>query len=304
MLIFLLIAHVLGIEGHLAVADQFAQRGMFVYAIQQVDTVLSKGKGGEDAYALRGLLMGVRGRYTDAKNDFEYGMASDRLWHKEGEALANVERITGDCAAASYQYKALRQVGRLPINAHLRVYAAEIDSLRECNFLEQAWDIQSQMEAQFPNAVLTHASAADLYLDEGNLEAAQASLWLSSLYYRHTASLRVEARMALVEQRYQDASKRTRYIQTQRVSDREKSLQFLALLLSNDPSAVIHQGDKFRWRFNENPILLYIRLIALERLGYSSQYAEEKAFFDLWCDTDCLQRTKRIIAVELGGVAL
>jgi hypothetical protein len=300
MLFILIVTYVFALDINLAAADRFLQRGMFVYAIQEVDKVIDEGKGDEDAYALRGFLMGVRGRYDSALNDYDYGLASDRLWHREGEGFATTMRIVGECEKAIEHRVSLLQVGKLPYGAHLRVMYDLVDDYRYCGRFADAWRIQEVLESQFPRASMTHMAAADLYLDEGDIDSAYFELWLSRLYFTHISSNRIESRIALIEERYQEAFLKTRYIQTNRVPDRDLIIQLLANYLSNDSSAVIHQTNQFRWKYNENPVIVFIRMLAFQELKEHQKLEEEKFWFDTICTDDCPNFVRTIIALELG----
>ena len=158
---------------------------------------------------------------------------------------------------------------------------------------------QIAMAAQFPQAVKTHLAAADLALDEGDLELAWRHLFNSQIHYRYVGVRDVLARIALVEGRYEDAFQQLQYIKAQRVSDRSMILKGLATLMAGDPSVLLHKLSQPRWSDNENPHLIYLKLWAMYDLSLQDEYQDELSFFRVICDDECRLSVERNLSMEL-----
>jgi tetratricopeptide (TPR) repeat protein len=303
MLLIVLLGYFLNADNpNLLLAEQFLRRGMFVYALQKVEEHIEQEPLEEDGYVFRGLLMSIRGQYQSSIVDYYSGLGSERLWGTDSEGFANSLRVLGKCKEASKIRNELRRVGKVKVNTQIRFYVDQITDLRYCGMTDQAWAIQEQLEAHFPNASLTHTSAADLFLDEGNLDSAEYHIWVSELYFKNSATVLLKGRLALLEGRYEDAVQYLEFIQSKRVSDRDKSIQLMAMFLNKQPQQIVYETSSYRWRYNENPVIAYLRVLALEELQWADLLQDEQEWFSLLCDQSCLGYVKRTIAIEAGSV--
>lgn len=281
-----------------ALAERMNQQGLYRIALNSLDDVIEKGLGDSDVYAFRGTVLGMRGTYHDAMADFQMGLDSPRLNGRDGESHAFVQFVHGDCTAPEY-LEQLRLFGQMPKAAGIRLLSTEVEMHRYCGNRIGAYNAQSQMTAEFPRAVKTHLAAADLALDEGNVEEAWRHLFNSQIYYRYVGVLDILARIALVEERYESAFQTLQYIKAQRVSDRSMILKGLATLMAGDPSVWLYKMSKPRWVDNENPHLIYLKLWAMQELGLQRDLQQEMEWFRLFCDTTCSTQVERNLELEL-----
>ena len=282
----------------LAFAERYVEQGMIIYALQVLDQLIDNGEESEDAYALRGHLMMMRGRYEYALTDFEYGLGSEKMAGREGESYANALRVVGECEKAAAIREEIRRWGSLPRNAHIRLYGDQIDDLRYCGHHQQAWSVQDEMGNHFPKAALTHLKAAELYLDERDFDNASRKIWMSQLYFENEAWADTAARLAILEGRYDEAQEWMSYIKTQRIPDRSLMMQLVALKMSNDPSSALHKLEQVRWSFNDNPVLEILKIALMQDLNMDPQ--EEIDWMKSHCFESCQEQVQFILDLEFG----
>lgn len=287
-------------NSELFAVDYLLQRKLFLPAFEKLEEIIGNDYQGEDAYALRGHILTIRGRYSDALVDYEYGIASERIWHREGESLANIYRFSWECEKANELRENIRLFGSFPLGAKLRLYFEQLQDFRYCGELLRAWDVQAEMEGLYPRAVLTHFGSAELFLDQGDIEAAYRELWLSQQFFRHFGWKDIAARIALMEGRYEEAFQLMQYIQVQRVADHSLARFMLSAILANDPMMAVYKTDMLRWSEIENPIILYLRMVAFESMGMEEDFQATKTWFEVNCDGVCQERVLWSIEKELG----
>ncbi len=281
----------------LAMAERMTRQGLYLYALDNLDTMISKGMADADVYAYRGNILTMRGQYYYAVQDFEEGLPSLRLQGRDGEAYAYAKFILGDCDPSDLDI--LRHFGTLPKPANVRMLSTLVEIARYCDDPISAFQFQNDLATEFPQAVKTHLATADLALDQGDLETAWRSMFNAQLFYQYVGARDVFGRLALVEGRYEDAYYQLDYINSQRVSDRSMILYGLAMLLSGNASDWVYRLERPKWRANENPHLLYLRLWGLEQVGDQETFLEEKEWYDMVCDPECTQRVQRNLSLEL-----
>jgi tetratricopeptide (TPR) repeat protein len=282
----------------LALAERMNSQGLYRFALDSLNDVIDKGLGDPDVYSFRGTVLSLRGEYDHAIHDFETGLESERLNGRDGESYAFVRFVQGDCTATD-ALQTLRYFGTMHKAASIRLLSTEVEMHRYCQDTHLAHQKQIAMAAQFPQAVKTHLAAADLALDEGNLELAWRHLFNSQIHYRYVGVRDILARTALVEGRYEDAFQILQYIKAQRVSDRSMILKGLATLMAGDPSVLLHKLSQPRWSDNENPHLIYLRLWAIHDLSLTEEYQEELEWFRLVCDSGCRENVERNLTMEV-----
>ena len=282
----------------LALAERLNRQGLYRFALDSLNDLIERGFADPDVYAFRGTILTVLGEYSNAIDDFESGLESTRLNRRDGESMAFVQFVRGDCTATE-TLSSLRRFGAMPKAASVRLLSTEIEMHRYCGDYFTAHSAQVGMETLFPRAVKTHLAAADLALDVGDVEQAWRSLFNAQIYYQYIGRLDVLARIAMVEGRYEDAFQTLQYIKAQRVPDRSMILKGLATLMAGDPSVWLYKLSQPRWVDNENPHLMYLRLWALKDLGFHKEYQEELEWFQLFCDSKCTQHVKRNLTMEL-----
>ena len=300
MFLFALLSWIFAVNPELASVDYLMQRKLYLHAFQKLNTIIDSGYDEDDAYALRASILTVRGKYSEALDDYEYGLNAERIWHREGEAYANTLRGFWRCEEASELRETIRRFGDLRKPASLRLYSAQIEDLRYCGDLDSAWTLQTEMEGLFPRAVLSHFASAELFLDQGDIDSAYRELWLSQLKYQHIGWKDIAARIALMEGRYEEAFQLMLYINIQRVSDASLIRFMISAILANDPVMVIHKTDQIRWSFNENPIIVYLRMMAFQSLGWTEKAQEEQEWLQTICDAVCQERVEWSLETELG----
>jgi tetratricopeptide (TPR) repeat protein len=276
------------------------QRKLYIHAFQKLNEIIDSGYQEDDAYALRGSILTVRGRYSEALDDYTFGLSSDGIWHREGEAYANTLRSFWLCEEANELRETIRLFGAFPKGAKLRLYSGQIEDLRYCGETSRAWDLQAEMEGFFPRAVLSHFASAELFLDQGDIDAAYRELWLSQQKFQHIGWKDISARIALMEGRYEEAFQLMQYIGIQRVSDVSLQRFMLSAILANDPAMAIHKTDQIRWSSNENPIIIYLRIMAFQSLGWTEKKEAEQEWLQTICDETCQVRVLWSLEKELG----
>lgn len=282
----------------LALAERMNSQGLYRFALDSLNDVIDKGLGDPDVYSFRGTVLSLRGEYGHAIHDFETGLGSERLNGRDGESYAVVRFVQGDCTATD-TLQTLRYFGTMHKAASIRLLSTEVEMHRYCQDHFMAHQKQVTMASQFPQAVKTHLAAADLALDDGDVELAWRHLFTSQIHYRYIGARDILARIALVEGRYEDAFQILQYIKSQRVSDRSAILKGLATLMAGDPSVLLHKLSQPRWIENENPHLIFLRLWAMHDLSFTEEYKDELEWFRLVCDSVCTQNVRRNLTMEL-----
>ena len=142
----------------LALAERFNRQGLYRFALDSLNDVIDKGMGDPDVYAFRGTVRTLRGEYSNAVDDFEWGLESDRLNRRDGESHAFVQFVKGDCTAETLS--ALRRFGAMPKASAVRLLSTEVEMHRYCKNHLMAHRVQIEMATTFPRAVKTHLAAA------------------------------------------------------------------------------------------------------------------------------------------------
>ena len=282
----------------LALAERMNNQGLYRFALDSLNDIIAKGLGDPDVYSFRGKVLTLRGEYDHAIHDFASAIESDRLNGRDGESYAFVRFVHGDCTAADVLQN-LRYFGTMHNAASIRLLSTEVEIHRYCRQSHLAHSKQLTMASEFPYAVKTHLAAADLALDDGNVEHAWRHLFNAQIHYRYIGEKDILARIALVERRYEDAFQILQYIKFQRVADRSMILKGLATLMAGDPSVLLFNLSQSRWIDNENPHLLYLRLWALHELSLHDAYQEELDWFRHLCNSECRQNVERNLIMEL-----
>lgn len=286
----------------LVMVDRLAKQGMIVSALDKVNGLIQSNPEDVDLYAMRGSLFMLRGRYALAVDDFIYGLSSRKMYGTGGELYAKGLGILGECEKSSDEYQKIRLFGNLKEPAKVRLYAEHIDLLRSCGDADSAEELWYEMASQFPNAALTYFAQADALLDLGDIDGAYSALWQSSQHTKHVSIRNIYARIALLEGRYEQAFSIMEAIRYQRVADRAMLLYVLSALLSGQPSEILYKLDENRWEYNDNPMLLYARLVAYSQIEETNTqaYQWEREYFLTLCDNVCQTRILYNYQLETG----
>jgi tetratricopeptide (TPR) repeat protein len=282
----------------LVMAEHLSRQGLYLYALNQVDSIIDKGLEDEDTYAFRGGILSQLGMYESAITDFETARGSSRLEFRDGEWYSYARFSLGDCSAAE-ELRSLRYFGSFHLAGWIRLMFTEIEMHRYCNHPQKAHDVQVEMMNIFPRAVKSHLAQADLALDEGDVDLAWRALFSSQIDFQYIGAIDVLARIALIEERYEDAFRQMQYIKAQRVSDRSMILKGLATLLAGDPSVLLFRLNQSRWIMNENPHIVFLRLWALKETGENAEYSDTLSWLESYCDSDCISWVQRNLEREI-----
>ncbi len=160
----------------------------------------------------------------------------------------------------------------------LKVLIGAMDDLREAGDFDGALAIADRAEALFPRSPMAMAAVADVYLDIGDLDAADAAIWAMRQLGDTTRGAAVLARRAIIDGDLTEAdailedSRRFR-----NPTARLASLRAEVLRLGGDPHSAADLLERNRWRALETPELIQVRLKVYTDMEDTSELAYWRA---------------------------
>lgn len=209
---------------------------------------------------LAGLAMAVEGKYELSLHHLERGNGTD-LYPTAGlarQAEGLRESGRGLEAAALHSERLFQP--ELSDNATVIALLAMLEDYRRAGALNQAWDTAYRALVIHPSEPRIYAFMAELSLDDGDVDDAEAQLFLARRYQAKTPPYRiylVEARLALAMQQPLIALEWLEKAKQQRiVMPQAAAMSAMALLQLDRPEEALLVLNRPNMAQREDPILL------------------------------------------------
>lgn len=214
-----------------------------------------------ELYAALGVAWAKNSFYADALGAFALSMGSSYYEEQGLEAHADALRALGEGEAAA----ALRQEFLVSVYANegrmLRVLLGSADDLRSVGDFEGAAELIDEAESVYPRSPMVHAVRAELLMDVGDLDAADATLALMNRQGGTSRGSAALARRALMVDDYDAAHAALEGARKFRTpTQRLASLRAEVLRLKGDPHSAAEVLERTRWQAIESPELIQVRL--------------------------------------------
>ena len=239
----------------------FIRRGQYRLAVQNINHQLEKTPDNIELFAMLGTAWSKMGHSTDALVMFQLCPGSVYYEDQGLDAHADALRSLGEGeAAASLRLQRLLTSG-LDEGRQLRILLWAADDLRAAGDYSSALEVAYRAEALFPRSPMVFAILADIWMDAGDLDKADAAIWATSLHGATSRGASVRARRAILDEDFTEASE---ILEAARIfrnpTSRLASLRAEVMRLQGDPHAAADILERNRWRMMEQPELIAARL--------------------------------------------
>ena len=258
LLLFLPVAH----AQMFGALEMFIIRGQYRLATQAANKKLSEDPDNVELHAIIGVAWAKNSFFADALGAFSLCPGSVYYENQGIEAHADALRSVGRGEEAVVLRLQRLLDPSLNEGRTMKVLLGAVDDLREVGDLAGAMAFAEQAEALFPRSPMAHAVMADIYLDAGDLDAADQAIWAMSRMGGTSRGAAVQARRALLDGDYTEADavlESARQFRTPTV--RLAALRAEVLRQGGDPHTAAELLERNRWRALEAPELLQVRLM-------------------------------------------
>ena len=129
------------------------------------------------AHAQLAISLCRLGQYNDALPHFLFSQGSSLFPIRLHEYHADALRYTGHVQRAIRLRSELLLDSKTPVGMHPRILAGMVDDWRYAGKSEKAFEVAFFLMSKHPNAALSYAVMAQLYLDVGEPEEAFFYIW-------------------------------------------------------------------------------------------------------------------------------
>jgi hypothetical protein len=262
MWLFLFSSYAIANDAVLSAAAGALDKGQPKIAIQLLSSELEKEPTHPDLNLLIAVAYTRLGQYFEADEHFEYSYGARGGNDKYSSFYSDCLRVKGFGDEAADLRLSLSLVGGLPPQADVRIFTNMIDDYRAVGDLDKANDIHSLMTASFPNGTLTHIMAAELAMDENKLDDADYYLWLTRNGKKHWRLSSAQARLHILEARYQTAYDVSFRLGRTRLPSHGVNLRLEAARLSGDPNEIFNVLNRSVWEQHQAPEFLLSKALA------------------------------------------
>lgn len=248
-----LLSNAVANDAILSAAAGALDKGQPKIAIQLLSAELQKEPTDPDLNLLTAVAYTRLGQYFEAYEHFEYSIGARGENDKYSSFFSDCLRVNGYGDEAADLRLSLSLVGSLPPQADVRIFTNMIDDYRAVGDLAKANDVHSLMSSAFPNGTLTHIMAAELAMDEYRLDDADYYLWLTrngKKYWRQSAA---QARLHILEARYQTAYDVSFRLGRTRLPSHGVNMRLEAARLSGDPNEALNVLNRSVWEEHQAP---------------------------------------------------
>jgi len=263
---WLLAAVLIGLAGiaqaqGLGAVEAFLRRGQYRLAAQNITRQLEKSPDDIELSAMLGVAWSKMGFSVDALVMFQLCPGASYYEARGLDAHADALRALGRGeAAASLRIQRLLTSDLSEVQ-QLLILLWAADDLRAAGDYRGALEQVYRAEALFPRSPMVSAVLADIWMDAGDLEQADAALWANTLHGQTSRGASVRARRAMLDEDFAEASE---ILEAARMfrnpTPRLASLRAEVLRLQGDPHAAADILERNRWRSMEIPELITARL--------------------------------------------
>ncbi len=249
--------------------EMMIRRGQYRVATQNANRALQASPDDVELHAAIGIAWSKAGYFADAAGAFKLCAGSTLYEDKGLEAHADQIRAMGDGqGAAALRLQRLLDAEISDFHA-MKVWMGVVDDLRMDGDLVGAEDAAYQALSLFPRSPMALAMLADVYMDAGELDEADAALWMAAQQGDTARGFITQARRELIDKDYAAA---------EAVLESARKLRTPTLRLAVMRAEVKRQQgnahgaleilERARWQLTEHPEMLAVRIMTLTDLGY------------------------------------
>lgn len=241
--------------------------GQYRNALPKIRKHLDDNPDDADLHALLGYVYARIGMYGDAQTAFGLSLGSTVYEMICVSRHADTLRYTGDPEQAA-QLRRERVLTLRDDNDALPLLMGVVEDLRYAGDFEGAEEALYEAMAMSPGSGVVYAMAADLAMDQGDMEEASYNLWLAALYGQEEQRVKVaNARLLMLEGDYEEAQE---HLNTRRIVRR----YFTPIMMQAEiyrrqgiPDEALAIAESARVSDKTRPEVMAEQLAALASLG-------------------------------------
>ena len=254
--------------------EMFLRNNIPQLAREHAQSMLDKDPNNRTAHAQIAISLCRLGRYNDALPHFAFAQGTRlfpiRLYEYHADAL----RYTGQVEKAVSLRTELLMDHQIPVGVHPRILAGMADDWRYAGDIEKAFDVGFRLMSKHPNAGLSYAIMAQLYLDVGDPQEAFFYIWRGRQKVHNTRTEEAYARY-LLENGYPElAEQHIRLFFENNVRNSLLELYARAKFKAYGPEKALALLNRNKFKGNRSPGVLRIRAKAYALQGKSKEAKE------------------------------
>ena len=259
---------------HANPGELFLKMNVPQLAREHAQKSLQKNPDNVNAHAQMAIALCRLGRYHEAIVYFEFAKGASmypvRLHEYHADALRYMRRGK---EAADVRAELLMDP-RIPTGMHPRIMSGMIDDLRYVQHDQEALEIAFRLMSKHPNAALSYAMMAEIYLDRGALDEAFFYIWRGRKKTFIARTEEVYARYLLLRGFPERAEQHIKVFFEANVRNELLALYAQSKLLAYGPQKALALLDRNKFRSNQSPMVLFVRKQAYQALLQESKEQE------------------------------
>ena len=243
-------------------------------AREHAQSMLDKNPDNESAHAQLAISLCRLGRYNDALPHFLFAQGTSLFPVRLHEYHADALRYTGKVDKAVSVRSELLMDNRIPSGMHPRLLAGMVDDWRYAGDIEKAFEVAFRLMSKHPNAALSYAVMAQLYLDIGDPEEAFFYIWRGRRKVQNTRTEEAYARYLLLTGYPALAEQHIRLFFENNVRNSLLELYAQSKLEAYGPEKALTLLNRNKFKGNRSPGVLHIRAKAYALQGKKKEAQE------------------------------
>jgi tetratricopeptide (TPR) repeat protein len=261
-------------------AEMFLRYNIPQLAREHAEKSLRKSPDSPNAHAQMAIALCRMGKYNDALPYFAFAQGSTLYPIRIHEYHADALRYLGREMEAKQLREELLMDRAIPTGMHPRILAGMIDDLREHGKVFEAVEVAHRLMSKHPNAALSYAMMAEVYLDMGDPDEAYFYIWRGRRKTHNTRTEEVYARYLLQMGHARLAEQHIKTFFESSVRNSLLALYAQSKLQAYGPKKTLALLNRNKFKHNRSPAVLRIRMAAYQQLGKEKEYKEIESFLN------------------------
>lgn len=258
--------------------DSFLRMNVPQLARQYAEKNLETDPDSANGHAQYAIALCRLGLYNDALPHFIFGKDSTLYPIRVQEYHADALRYAGEIEKAVQLRQELLMDTSIPSGYHPRIFSGIIDDYRAFGRIDEAFAVAFRLMSKHPNAALSYAMMAELYLDVGDVEEAYFYLWRGESKTDNIRTDQVFARY-LMDKGFPDAAEQLLHsFFESNVRNSLLALYAHTKLRAYGPEKALALLDRNKFKYNKSPDVLWVRMNAYKELGKEEKYQEIRSY--------------------------